>query len=1294
MKITRLGLQVLLCLALFLTLELNIFKVHEVDALDTNVVEFMDIEVPALDGWGGFDENDGTWWMAAPYMALSDFSLHVKREAYTITKIRYNKVTQMMSYEISPNAPQYDITVTRSFARLEASSLKQGSHWVEYDIRYQHAPHFYGPNPYGEEQRDQLSYYGDMFYVDYYHPGQTGGVVPVDGPNFYYGQYNGASNITSGSFYVGQTSPTDYFGITGIPKYLEFNDEISGMMGVNLSMQKKFFLSDYHKWALIQNSAPTLSLISPNNATIQNEEGYNILNVEGYAQDPDNDDLNIVVEVPNVYYRKEKVSNTLTPHYFSIPIDAIADSLSPGTYPVKVSVVDPYNKKAEGSLTFNVVVRLKNKSFVLVDDPVHLDNTYTDFENDPQYAKRYRYEHDPYFFDNSMGIISDSGLWRSALYTSFPYSGLYSVYFQLKDNPKNDNRFDKYRIWGPDNISSMVFNVHRKPIALFTAKLVNGSLQLSDSSYDLDHTTSPTKGISAWQWQYKKTGSEVWTEGVPPAQLPTSDQYDIRLRVRDVDGENKIGVWSDWCLRIAGSAINLPPVAMFTVDPSIVSYRKATTITDQSFDPDNDSLDIYSWALVKNGSQQVWSSYGGAVIPPNIAAYGEGSYVITLQVHDNRGLWSTPYSQTVQVINHPPAASFNMPSEVYRDTVITMDNQTPDPDEDGDSLSYAWNAQLDGGAYYYSGSNRYPVMKVTDLIQRSGITPKAAVSAGWEMRLNASDGVLSSNAMHTFTVLNHIPAAAINGPSEAARYNTVSYNSADADEDPSDVSSLRYYWRVTDSEGLIHFYNTQNIRMNFNEVGVYTLEHWAVDQIDAKSNVAVMKVNVTPNLAPSLTLTTPAGTPGDPSVLDAELQGDPLIQWTYSDPDSDPQEKYRLEFFSTSGVLVNTVENPDSTGLLRQYQVPNRTFERFEIFTLYGRAYSTNSWSDVSNEKAFIIDNPPQPGFTLITDTGRNAAQVPIYRTDILQIKSTATDADIPKGDGIAHQYFLKPSSGAESLAGTRSTFTKQFSTNGAFTLRQVVTDSLGLYRELSQTITVVNRIPTVNLTYPASTSQAVPTIASTLTPVIKWEYQDEDGDLQQRYKVRIINLTTGAAAVQSGEQASSAKQWQIPAGMLAENQKYAVEVEVFDGFSWSALSPRKYFMVNLLTVKGGVQHTAEWNANRQAYNLNKSGNAETPRGYSVFWAGEGFVLQADATGLPDTVEAVMTGGYATQLSPKDSSKTLWTGELYNTAFEKLPEGPLTFTFTAKNEYNTKIDRVTVTILGDWTEYFQSHRVK
>ncbi|WP_189032007.1 hypothetical protein [Paenibacillus albidus] len=79
---------------------------------------------------------------------------------------------------------------------------------------------------------------------------------------------------------------------------------------------------------------------------------------------------------------------------------------------------------------------------------------------------------------------------------------------------------------------------------------------------------------------------------------------------------------------------------------------------------------------------------------------------------------------------------------------------------------------------------------------------------------------------------------------------------------------------------------------------------------------------------------------------------------------------------------------------------------------------------------------------------------------------------------------------------------------------------------------------------------------------------------------------------------------------------------------------------------------------------------------------------------MPDSVEVTLPGGYSVQLTPTDADKVVWTGELYDASFQKLPDGPLTFTFTATNEYQTKTDKVTVVISGDWSEYFQNHRIQ
>ncbi|WNS41015.1 hypothetical protein [Paenibacillus sp. MMS20-IR301] len=1259
------------------------------------VIEYNDYAVPA---------RSYTASRPASYSGDPDWyasTMHIDIPANTF-KMKFDQVNRLLYFDMTNN---YMPSRIEAYREALGSQPRSGSRYYHGYV-FGYAQRFSVVYSDGSEEDlaslgggSSSPYYGNgdlSGYANYINDMQTMRFNPftiVTTPYGSYKQYNYQyRNFSEGTFYWLENTkkPVAVRLLLSMSEYYSTTDR----MNPGPNVVHPYTINDELLIPLSTNKKPNLTLTSQGGQTFMNEPGFSTFYLEGYVQDPDNDVVDVVVEIPNVYYRRFQLDHTASSRGFSIPIDVISESIPIGHHTVNVKVIDPFNLKAEASTSFNVVNRLRNKAFYLINTPIDISTTYSDYENDGKYAERYRYDQDPSIFDNSPGMIWDSGLWRSSQYPSFPFTGAYTATFQARDNPVQDNRLDAYRLWSRDNLSSMTFMVHRKPVALFSAKLVNGYLQLTDSSYDLDHTSSPTKGLVTWQWQWRRAGSEIWTEGAPPSILPSADVYEIRLRVRDIDGPSGYGVWSDWMQQSVGNAGNLPPVALFTVDPVNVSYSKATIIADKSFDPDNDPLDIYYWTVIKDGVNQVWASWGGAVVPPNIAAYGVGSYQINLQVHDNRGLWSNIYSQTVQVINHPPAASFSMPNEVYRDTVISINNLTPDPDEDGDRLQYGWYTRLNEDPYYWRGSSRNPVFKVQDVINDYGLSPQNVISDGWEMRLNVSDGSLKSYATQMFTVKNHVPAAAITGPASVNQYDTRTFTSADIDEDSADQGNLRYYWKVTGSNNKITMYQTPNISLTFDELGTYTLEHWAVDPIGDKSNIASLKVSVIENKPPSMTLVSPGGAAANPTVIDAELEGDPLIKWIYADTEGDPQESYRLEFFKKGGLLAYTAENNDSTGTVRQYQVPNSTLERFMLYTVQGRAFSKRKWSDYSNEKAFIIDNPPQPGFTLMTDTGRNAATVPIYRTDKLNIQSTATDPDIPQGDAISYKYYLKPQAGAEGLASIEADFTKQFTTNGTFTLRQVVTDSLGLIRELQRTITVVNRVPAADITYPTGTSPASPAIVNTLTPVIKWSYQDDDGDLQQRYKVRIINLASGTVKAQSGEQVSAAQAWQVPEGVLAENEKYAVEVEVFDGFGWSNVSPRKYMMVNLLSVKGAVRHTEEWNSNRQAYNVNKSGNAESPRGYNVYWAGEKFVLQAAATGLPDTVEVRMTGGYTVQLSPTGSDKTAWTGELSDPSFGQLPDGPVTFTFTATNQFTAKVDSVTVTILGDWADYYQSHRVK
>ena len=85
----------------------------------------------------------------------------------------------------------------------------------------------------------------------------------------------------------------------------------------------------------------------------------------------------------------------------------------------------------------------------------------------------------------------------------------------------------------------------------------------------------------------------------------------VYLRVRDIDGAQGIGVWSDQ-RSIMLTALTLPPVAQFTLDKSIYTGSSETPlniqITDMSYDPNGDPIKLWKWELL-DSSGKVLKTY-------------------------------------------------------------------------------------------------------------------------------------------------------------------------------------------------------------------------------------------------------------------------------------------------------------------------------------------------------------------------------------------------------------------------------------------------------------------------------------------------------------------------------------------------------------------------------------------------------------------------------------------------------------------------------------------------------------
>ena len=162
------------------------------------------------------------------------------------------------------------------------------------------------------------------------------------------------------------------------------------------------------------------------------------------------------------------------------------------------------------------------------------------------------------------------------------------------------------------------------------------------------------------------------------------------------------------------------------------------------------------------------------------------------------------------------------------------------------------------------------------------------------------------------------------------------------------------------------------------------------------------------------------------------------------------------------------------------------------------------------------------------------------------------------------------------------------------------------------------------------------------------------------------------------------------------EPGSYRLTVKVTDPLGLSASAETSYF-VSTLGITVAVRHTDLWNSHRQKYNVAKSGNANSPRTYSMFFPGERFILSADTSAIdasrPDLYAQNVTcvlldTSYSDSMS--SSNKIRWDGDIWDESMIRWGSRALTFRFTVTYSNGAvKTYDVPATIADD--EYWRLH---
>lgn len=374
--------------------------------------------------------------------------------------------------------------------------------------------------------------------------------------------------------------------------------------------------------------------------------------------------------------------------------------------------------------------------YVLLGEQVTYNTYYSDPENDPKYTERWKYTHDPNYFENSLGLASFSGQYISGPVIVFDKVGKYDVIFQARDNPKNDSRFDNYRLWSYMPLNKLVLYVHRKPVAQYAVSMtpVNNIVTKTYQQQDIDF--SGEGGHTAY---WNPTFTAPSGEEIKTIEFKTAPAYDDRYEQQQVTGY-KNGTWyvikdyraihgnysgavSD-VIDVTGqgftqiqfyfvmhdssdSASGSPDGSYYKITTTaggITSYN--VTLTSISYDLDHQSEPAKGIVQEEWKWKEVTATSWNTGKPTTLAL--NKNYLVWLRVKDKEGAWSDPYVKTLSTMNEnlPPVAQFAVsPSTQVVNKPITIADQSYDPN--GDQIAeWKWRVKKPDGTWMDYGGTK------------------------------------------------------------------------------------------------------------------------------------------------------------------------------------------------------------------------------------------------------------------------------------------------------------------------------------------------------------------------------------------------------------------------------------------------------------------------------------------------------------------------------------------------------------------------------------------------------------
>jgi hypothetical protein len=698
------------------------------------------------------------------------------------------------------------------------------------------------------------------------------------------------------------------------------------------------------------------------------------------------------------------------------------------------------------------------------------------------------------------------------------------------------------------------------------------------------------------------------------------------------------------------------------------------------------------------------SIYNGQTFPSTIIALDRaGLYEITFRGQDDPGLgsyrkWSQPVKKTIYVHRRPvsqPDVRFT--GKVFAEGE-SLDYETYDTSYDPDIARFLsdklFRTRWADESNWTTGRREYYNRPGVELIVQEQVRDIHGAWSYWEQTVVYKAGIPPVNQTKPVMTITYPSGTTAAAPTVLIKEPKITWNYYDAEGDPQ--ASYRLAMTYVDNNEMALFVELEGNALQY-QMLADTITRGRVVKVQGQvfsagvwSNLSNVRYFVL-DTPPTTFLLSHNGLDGDqPAYTNSNH---PQLRTFVVDPENHPIAAIDYEVFRASRGAAVVDTNAETT-------VSSYTTAALEEGLHYWRARANDSflWGPYSSNGFFFVDTVKPADVN---------EQLNIEPTAVTVSFNAFSDAD-PSSGHAARMFYLQKvnQDGSVTNMDLNNDGTKEYSIPLAldrqsyrvtglvageqYRVAVLDYDIAGNEGHYSYIYFVTNRPPTANFDW-----SPMPIYEGDLTTFSSSAADPDGNTLSIAYElISPVGVKSSFSYTVNGP----AYPARGPSLKLTTVGAWSMKLTVSDGVA-DPVSVTKLIQVLPLHVTGVVKHTDLWDERRVDHNLDKTGKPDSPRGYSVFWAGEKFVLEADTTNTGTATKAerveVKLLSYSARLGKSNAAQTSWSGELWDHAFTELEQGRLSFQFTAYFTNGTiKEDIAEVSIDGNTLNTVGVHRVQ